>query len=354
MPETARNALSAPTSRDVAQMAGVSQKTVSRVLNDERYVSADARAKVLSAASRLGFRPNSAARALASGRSRSIGVVSLDTDLYGPSRILVGLERAARDLGYSLRVASTQESDPGSSKDAVRVLLEQRVDGIVVSEPIDESREPIRLNVPMVAFGTATGFTSPLILSAGIRSDALARAATDHLLDLGHPTVHHLAGPLRWFAASDRTDGWREALDARNRSIPPILRGDWSARSGYLAGSEVIEHSDITAVFAANDEMAVGLIRALTEAGVRVPEDVSVVGFDDIPVSAYTSPPLTTVRPAFDAVALDAVELLVHAIEQPQTALPIRPQRAIELVVRGSTATPHRARFHSNSRDRKR
>lgn len=115
--------------------------------------------------------------------------------------------------------------------------------------------------------------------------------ATEHLLDLGHVTVHHLAGPQRWYSARDRLEGWRAALAAQGRSEPPVVEGDWSASSGYAAGRELATDGEVTAVFAANDDMAIGLIRALTEAGRRVPEDVSVVGFDDVPVAAYVTPP---------------------------------------------------------------
>src|SRR3954463_1635220 len=138
----------APRSVDVAQLAGVSQKTVSRVYNDEPYVSAEVRRRVLEAGEELGYRLNGAARALASGRTRSIGVVALGTALYGPASLLIGIERAARDAGYALRVVDTREGDPAGVAGAVESLLEQGVDGIVVSEPIDEGSVPLRANVP--------------------------------------------------------------------------------------------------------------------------------------------------------------------------------------------------------------
>ena len=329
-----------PTSRDVAVLAGVSQKTVSRVFNDEPYVSSALRTRVLDAADRLRYRPNTAARALASGRSRSIGVISLGTELYGPSRVLVGLERASRDLGYSLRVAYTRESDSESTQEAAHSLLAQGVDGIIIVEPIDESVPPVRLSVPMVAFGSANGFSAPVSLSVGVGYRELAQTVTEHLLDLGHLTVHHLAGPLRWFAARDRRDGWRAALKAAGRQEPDIIQGDWSARSGFEAGHRISALGDVTAVFAANDEMAIGFMRALVEAGRRVPDDVSVVGFDDISVSAYTTPPLTTVRPPLDAVAHTAIEHLVEAIEGSASAGVAPFPRSVELTVRGSTGPP--------------
>lgn len=325
---------------DVAQLAGVSQKTVSRVFNNEPYVSAEVRQRVLDAAGELGYRLNNAARALASGRTRTIGVVTLGTALYGPASLLLGIERAARDTGYALRVVNTLEGDPGGIAGAVEALLEQGVDGIVVSEPIDEGAVSIPVDVPVLVLGAPPAFDGPRAVSAGVGADLLARAATEHLLDLGHATVHHLAGPQRWYAARDRLEGWRAALAAHGRSEPPVVEGDWSAASGYAAGLDLASDRDVTAVFAANDDMAIGLIRALVEAGRRVPDEVSVVGFDDIPVAAYVAPPLTTVRQPFDAVAQEGLKLLVHAIENPQADPLLASDPPVELVVRASTAPP--------------
>ncbi|MFG3026855.1 LacI family DNA-binding transcriptional regulator [Streptomyces sp. NPDC048254] len=332
----------APRSVDVARLAGVSQKTVSRVFNDEAYVSAEVRKRVLDAADELGYRLNHAARALASGRTRSIGVVTLGTALYGPASLLIGIERAARDTGYALRVVNTLEGDPGGVRGAVDSLLDQGVDGIVISEPIDEEGDggavPTDVRVPVLVLGAPVATTGPGTVAAGVGADLLARAATEHLLDLGHQTVHHLAGPQRWYAARDRLRGWREALEARGRDEPSVVEGDWSAASGYAAGRVLAADPGVTAVFAANDDMAIGLMRALTEAGRTVPEDVSVVGFDDIPVAAFVTPPLTTVRQPFDAVAQEGLRLLVHAIEKPGADLPPANDPPVELVLRASTA----------------
>ncbi|MFC7265407.1 LacI family DNA-binding transcriptional regulator [Streptomyces lutosisoli] len=345
--ETGRGRSSTPPrSADVAQLAGVSQKTVSRVFNDEAYVSADVRRRVLKAAEELGYRRNNAARALASGRTRSIGVVTLGTALYGPASLLMGVERAVRDTGYALRVVNTVEGDPTGIAGAVDSLLDQGVDGIVISEPIDEggdgdgTESSVRVDVPVLVCGAPPPFAAPRVLAAGVGAELMARTVTEHLLDLGHRTVHHLAGPQRWYAARDRLDGWRAALTAHGRDEPPVVEGDWSAASGYAAGRELAADPDVTAVFAANDDMAIGLIRALTEAGRRVPEDVSVVGFDDIPVAAYVSPPLTTVRQPFDAVAQEGLKRLVHAIENPQADPLAASDPPVDLIVRASTAPP--------------
>ncbi|WP_327186730.1 LacI family DNA-binding transcriptional regulator [Streptomyces sp. NBC_01334] len=340
---TSRSAGTAPRSLDVAQLAGVSQKTVSRVMNGEQYVSDGVRRRVLEAAEELGYRLNHAARALASGRTRSIGVVTLGTALYGPASLLMGVERTVRDTGYALRVVNTMEGDASGVAGAVDSLLDQGVDGIVISEPIDEENGAdlsVRVDVPVLVLGAPPPFAASRVVTAGLVSHQQARAATEHLLQLGHPTVHHLAGPRRWFAARDRLEGWRVTLAAHGRREPPVIPGDWSAASGYAAGRRLADDDNVTAVFAANDDMAIGLIRALLEAGRRVPEDISVVGLDDVPVAAYVSPPLTTVRQPFEATAQDGLKRLVHAIENPD-ADPIPEQDPpVDLVVRASTAPP--------------
>ncbi|MBR8638248.1 LacI family DNA-binding transcriptional regulator [Streptomyces tuirus] len=342
-PEVERVAPStAPRSADVARVAGVSRKTVSRVLNGEPYVSDEARRRVLAAAEELGYRLNHAARALASGRTRSIGVVALGTAGYGTASLLVRIEHAVRDAGYTLRVVNTPDGAPEDIAGAVASLLEQGVDGVVVSEPIVKGDVPLRLDVPALFIGAppAPSFTANRTLTVGVAAHELARAATEHLLDLGHQTVHHLAGPRQWYATKDRIEGWQAALAARGAHEPPLLNGDWSAASGYAAGRALASDGSVTAVFAAGDEMAIGLIHALREAGRRVPEDISVVGFDGNPVFAYVSPPLTTVRQPFEAAAREGIRLLVHAIEKPGAELPPADEPPVELVVRGSTAPP--------------
>ncbi|WP_330302130.1 MULTISPECIES: LacI family DNA-binding transcriptional regulator [unclassified Streptomyces] len=340
---TGRSTGTAPRSIDVARLAGVSQKTVSRVMNGEQYVSDDVRRRVLEAADTLGYRLNHAARALASGRTQTIGVVTLGTALYGPASLLMGVERAVRDTGYALRVVNTMEGDAAGIAGAVDSLLDQGVDGIVISEPIDEeggANLSVRVEVPVLILGAPPPFAASRVVTTGLVSHQLAQAVTEHLLELGHTTVHHLAGPQRWYAARDRLEGWRATLAAHGRREPPVIEGDWSAASGYAAGRRLAADDSVTAVFAANDDMAIGLIRALLEAGRRVPEDISVVGLDDIPVAAYVTPPLTTVRQPFDATAQDGLKLLVHAIENPDADPVPVDNPPVNLVVRESTAPP--------------
>lgn len=329
-----------PGSTEVARVAGVSQKTVSRVFNNEPHVKDEVRRRVLQAARDLGYRPNSAARALLSGRTRRIGVVSLGSALYGPASLLLGVERAVRGTGYALSVVNTFEGESGGIAGAVGSLLDQGVDGIVVSEPIDEGPLELDVDVPVLVLGSLPGLTAPCLIETAGAGEEPAYLATRHLLELGHATVHHVAGPQRWFSARDRLAGWRRALAASGVAVPAHVEGDWTAASGYGAGRRLLDHADLTAVFVANDEMAIGLIRALAEAGRRVPDDVSVVGFDDIPVAEYLNPPLTSMVQQFLETAETGLAALVRAIENPAERVPVHLEPPIRLVVRASTAPP--------------
>ena len=334
-----------PGSTDVARLAGVSQKTVSRVFNGERYVTDDVRERVLAAARDLGYRPNRAARALKLERTHRIGVVSLGSGLFGPSSLLVALERAARDTGYSLSIVHTLEGARGSLAEATQRLLAEGVDAIILSEPIDEGEAPPRVDVPVLTIGRAPAVEAPVVLTVlETEGGDLAGEAVRHLLGLGHRTVHHIAGPDRWWAARERQDAWRRALLAAGAPVPEPLAGDWSPEAGYELGKRLAADPSVTAVFAANDDMAIGLMRALAEAGRRVPEDVSVVGFDDIPVAAYLSPPLTTVRPDNVLLATVGLQRLIAHLKDPDSAPVPFPAPMYELKVRGSTHLKHTRR----------
>ncbi|MEV6633196.1 LacI family DNA-binding transcriptional regulator [Actinoplanes sp. NPDC051470] len=326
-----------PAGTDVASRAGVSQKTVSRVMNGEPYVKEEVRLRVLQAAQELGYRRNNAARTLTSGRTRRIGVVSLGSPLYGPASTLIELERGARSTGYSLSVVTTFEGDPAGVAGAIESLLGEGVDGIVLSEPIDEG-ESVRVDadLPVLSLGNFPGLTGPGVVFSGADGAEAGRVATRHLLDLGHETVHHVAGPQRWWAARDRLAGWQQALQ---KKPPEWIEGDWSPKSGYAAGLRLAEDPGVTAVFVANDDMAIGLLAAMREAGRDVPGDVSVVGVDDIPSAAYQSPPLTTVRQDFVTMVRHGLDRLLRQIEAPGSATP-GPPEPLHLVVRRSTARP--------------
>jgi DNA-binding LacI/PurR family transcriptional regulator len=322
---------------DVARLAGVSPQTVSRVVNESGYVGASTRERVQAAMRELNYRPNSAAQALVTGRSRTLGVVSIDTTAFGPASILLALERAAHANGYVVSIASVESLDRVAFLGAVERLERQGVDGILINTGQDAVAEQLgdrTTSVPVVALEDVPATAVPVVAVDQFEG---AAAATRLLLDLGHCRVDHLAGPRDWLAGRRRVDGWRATLEAAGAETPPPLYGDWSARSGFEHGATLAADPSLTAVFAANDQMALGVMRALHLAGRAVPGDVSVIGFDDIPEARYLTPPLTTVRQDFDAVGRESLRLLLDAIQHGVDA-PARMRVAPELVVRESTA----------------
>lgn len=335
-----------PVMIDVARLAGVSHQTVSRVLNDSPSVRAETRQRVLEAIEVLRYRPNRLARALATRGVRSVGVVTTDTLAHGPASTLLGIERAARDRGWAIVVASPAGATRGAMLAALEHVLDQGTGGLLVIAPHDGAGQALAApgdGVPLVwVAGPAAGTELPTVR---VDQAAGARLATAHLLGLGHRTVHHLAGPADWDEARERAAGWRAALEVAGAPVPAPVAGDWSAGSGYRIGRRLARRADVSAVFAANDEMAVGLLRALAEAGRRVPQDVSVIGVDDLPVSAYTLPPLTTVRQDFDELGRRAVArlagLLTPEADPAGRADPAGGADLVpSLVIRASTAPP--------------
>lgn len=329
---------------DVAELAGVSAMTVSRVLNSPEKVRSETRARVMAAVQELSYRPNLAARVLVTGRSGVLGVVSFDTTLYGPASTVYGIERAARAHDFLISIVSLNVLNRRSIGEGVDRLRSQSVDGIIIVVPHESAAEGLRdlpPELPIVVVGAQEDLPFSL---AAVDQRAGAVRATRHLLSLGHETVWHLSGPADWVDAKGRIAGWRQALAAEGREIPPCSVGDWSARSGYRLGGQLARDPAVTAVFAANDAMALGLLRALHEAGRRVPEDVSVVGFDDVPESPFFSPPLTTVRQNFGEVGDRAFELMLERVSAPDPGgAPGHRVVEPELVVRDSTGVLRRS-----------
>ncbi|MBT2234513.1 LacI family DNA-binding transcriptional regulator [Nonomuraea sp. NEAU-A123] len=324
---------------DVAALAGVSAMTVSRVLNAPDRVRAETRERVLAAVRELDYWPNSAARQLVTGRSGVLGVVSIDTTLYGPASTLYCIEQAARLAGYTVSIASLSLLNRKSIEEGVHRLRTQSVDGVVIVAPHESAVDGLRYlppDLPVVAVDAGKDVPVPVVM---VDQRAGAARATRHLLSLGHETVWHVSGPVDWIDASGRIEGWRGALEAEDRPVPELLRGDWSPRSGYLHGRRLAADPSVTAVFVGNDQMALGVLRAMREAGRRVPEEVSVIGFDDIPEAAYYWPPLTTVRQDFREVGRSAFHLLLDRMAGAgkETQRLVEP----ELVVRESTGPSH-------------
>ena len=326
---------------DVARIAGVSKQTVSRVFNDQPRVRGETRERVLSAARQLGYRPNSAARALITGRTRTLGVIASDATSYGPAATLHAINVAARDAGYFVSAVPLRATDHGSVLDAVERLTSQGVDGIITiasQKTVARALADTPHRVPMVTLDRSLEEHVPMVT---VDEEQGARRATEHLLHLGHRTVLHLAGPADWIAAEERATGWRTALEAAGAPVIAPLTGDWSAESGYAVGRELAARAEATAVFAANDQMALGLLLALAEAGRRVPRDVSVIGFDDIPEAAFMIPPLTTVRHNFAEIGRRCMALMLRQLGAPAHSW-VRTLVSGELIVRSSSGPPPR------------
>jgi len=322
---------------DVAEHAGVSHQTVSRVLNDSPLVREGTRERVLASIEHLGYRRNMAARMLATNRSGRIGMVSAHLVLYGPSMISAAVQDVGHAAGYDVSVVGLAESSAECLREAVERLLDQAVEALVVAVAHSEALAATRaldLSIPVVI---TQGVSAGQPMAAGIDQHLGALIATEHLLDQGHQHVAHVTGPFDWVEAVQRTEGWREAHLRRGLLPGAELAGDWSAQSGYEAGKLIADDPATTAVFVANDAMALGLLKALHEHGRRVPEEVSVVGFDDVPEAAYYWPGLTTVRQDFTELGTRAVELALRALKGEEE--PALELVAPELVVRSSTGS---------------
>lgn len=324
--------------RDVAARAGVSRQTVSRVLNGLPGMSEETALRVRAVMAELDYRPNRAARTLASSRHRTIGLITTAPRMFGPGSIALAIERAARAHDYALTSVSAG-SDDHEIAAALDELVVWGVDGIIVIAPQAASWPIIQERIgdmPSLTLQWSGGPTH----TAAIDQRIGARAATQHLIDIGHRRILHLAGPEGWAEVDERIAGYREAMQESGLEPLPPVSGDWTADSGYEAGRRILADRDFTAVFASNDQMAIGLLHAARDEGIDVPRDMSVVGFDDIPEARHSAPPLTTVRQEFTAIGDTAIERLVAIIERrpvPDDGVP----DLTTFIVRESTAPPH-------------
>ncbi|MBN1961496.1 MAG: LacI family DNA-binding transcriptional regulator [Deltaproteobacteria bacterium] len=324
---------------DVAKLAGVSYQTVSRVINHSSQVRLETRERVLAAITKLDYHPSLAAQALVTGRSRTLGVVSFDTTLYGPASTLLGIEQAAHEAGYHVGIASLQAQTRESVALAILRLRSQGVDGIVVitpQKPAVTALQNLSIDIPIVAVEAGPNDSVPVV---AVDQFGGAFIATRYLLELGHHTVWHISGPSDWLEAEQRIDGWRQALTDAGAPIPRLWRGDWSPRSAYEIGQQLIQQPNVTAVFVSNDQMALGLLHLLYEANRHIPQDISIIGFDDIPEAAYFTPPLTTVRQNFTELGRRCLKILVDQIENGERSYS-RTVVPTEFIIRRSCTTP--------------
>lgn len=323
---------------DVARHAGVSSQTVSRVSNGFQGVGAETREQVVVAMRELGYRPNGAARALKRGEFRTLGVILFSLSSVGNMRTLDAIAASAAREGYAITLIPVPVPTAAGVRGAFTRLEELAVDGTIVIMEVN------LLDAATVALPPG-GHVVVVDSDAGGRYSVVdtdqadgARQAVTHLLELGHDTVWHVAGPRQSYASQRRASAWRATLHDAGREVPALLRGDWSARAGYEAGLRLAAQSSCTAVFAANDQMALGVLRAMHERRRWVPVEVSVVGFDDV-LDVYAAiPPLTTVRQDFAEVGRRCVAGVLQQIrtgvtERGTTLVPTR------LIVRESTAS---------------
>lgn len=332
-----------PSIEDVARLAGVSAQTVSRVSTGAEAVRPETKARVLEAMAQLGYSPNRAARALRNGSFGTIGLLAHRYERTGEVLTTGGVVKAADDEGYTVTLLSieSETADAADWESAAHRISNQAIDGLVIIRAEEATPETLTLpaGMPVAVSDSRLVGHYPAVMGDQLQG---SRDATRHLLKLGHRTVHHLAGPTDSEPALMRRGAWQRALEAAGVRAPEAWIGDWTPRSGYEIGKRIAEDPDVTAVFAANDEMAFGLIRALHEAGRRVPGDVSVVGFDAIALSEYSYPPLTTVRHDFQRIGQELVRLVLAQIRSRGVSA-ARHDRVVvptELIVRGTTAPP--------------
>jgi DNA-binding LacI/PurR family transcriptional regulator len=321
---------------DVARLAGVSHQTVSRVVNARGPATPELRTRVERAIQQLNYRRNPSAHALATSRSMSIGIVGFGLAQYGPSAALAGIADESRRAGYATNIVGLVEADHQHMRRALDHLVGDSVDGIIVLAPVESALSALaglQADAPLVVFHPG-GEMAPHRISTD--EVAGARMATALLAEAGHSTVHHVSGPRGWLGTSARIAGWASELADRGLVARPPLEGDWTTESGYLAGRALAQDPTVSAVFAANDQMALGVMKALDDEGLRVPDDVSVVGFDGVPESAYFRPGLTTVGFDFTEVGRRAVEqLLRHMSGEEAAPVPlVEPQLLLRESVR--------------------
>jgi DNA-binding LacI/PurR family transcriptional regulator len=327
-----------PTLRDVAKKAGVSHQTVSRVINGSSDVLPGTRALVEAAIEEMGYRPNAIARSMARGQSHTLACISPNLTDFTFASVIEGAEVEARQHKYFM--LSSSASDPEAFRELVDELVgHRRVDGLIVINPYADQRfEFIPKDFPLVFVGASAHEKN--ICSVSLDDEKVAYEATRHLLDLGHTSIALVTGPMEEDCSQDRTEGYRRALSEAGVAFDEsmVIEGDWTATSGQDALLSFIEQGRVpTAVFAQNDRMAMGVMSAAREAEIKVPTQLAVIGVDDMPLSSYFDPPLTTMRQDIPRIGREATRMLLDMI-QKKTPETCDLKLHAELVVRQSTS----------------
>ncbi len=323
--------------RDVAQAAEVSVQTVSRVLNGKDNVSSQTRDKVNAAIETLNYHRNIAALSLVTNNSLVIGVIDFSQAPTGSSEIIRSVQRAAYARDYFVSLAHVENLSAKGVRSVISSMLRQSVAGIVFVAPYYEALSTIDdldLDTPFVVVAPDRKFNYP---SVSLDGTAAARIAIDHLTALGHKRMVHLCGPLDWVDATVTMESWYKHIQAHSHPLFPTYVGDWTARSGYETTLKILAETNATAIFTANDQMALGAICAVNASGLRVPEDISIIGFGDLHDAEYFSPPLTTIKGNYDSVGEASIEVLIDVINGvPRNSISF----GLELIERSSTAPP--------------
>jgi DNA-binding LacI/PurR family transcriptional regulator len=327
-----------PTLRDVARLAGVSHQTVSRVINGSEDVLPETRAIVESAIEQMGYRPNAIARSMARGQTHTLACISPNLTDYTFASVIEGAEVEARQHDYFM--LSSSASDPQAFRALVDELVgHRRVDGLIVINPYaDERFQYIPKDFPLVFVGASAHEKN--ICSVSLDDEKVAYEATRHLITLGHTKIALVTGPMEEDCSQDRTEGYRRALQEAGIAFDKtmVVEGDWSASSGQSALLSFVEQGRVpSAVFAQNDRMAMGVLRAARDINLKVPSQLAVIGVDDMPLSSYFDPPLTTMRQDMPRIGQEATRMLLDIIKKKSTAMRDLKLPA-ELVIRWSTS----------------
>ena len=327
-----------PNIYDVAKLAGVSHQTVSRVINDGPHTKPSTRTRVELAMAELGYVPNAAARALVTSRSKMIGMIVADEIFFGPAGMIHAIKNEIRLADYFAISCSVDGTSSESMVEGIKHLRRLGLEAIVVTTPQFDYSETVRQmlpNIPALFIDSKSGEGQ---LSISLDNFAGSRIATEHLIGLGHKNIIHISGPATWQDAEPRVRGYESAMISAGLS-PKVISADWLIETGYKIGLELdLDATKTTAIVAANDHLALGLMKAFKERSIAVPDRVSIVGFDDIPEAPFLDPALTTLRPDFEQLGKLAVGLILGSVSQSeavdnQTLYP-------ELILRNSTASP--------------
>lgn len=300
---------------DVAKAAGVSHQTVSRVINNADNIREETRQKVLDAMALLNYQPNRAARSLATAHSKLIGVLTSDAGIFSAENLRLAIDTETRAEGYFAVAVRVDGDSEESIENAVKQLKQLGIEAIIVIAPqslVVEVAKRVDLKLPMV---TIDFIDRPDVFSVSIDNYSGARIATRHLIEHGHQKILHIAGPKNQYESLERLRGYKDEMKAQGLEPLKVVQGDWTSETGFKVGNTLASRTkEFTAIFACNDNLAVGLLHAFTSSGINVPKDVSVVGFDDAPESAYFNPPLTTMHQDFGVVGRRAVALLFEEL----------------------------------------